>query len=243
MIPPRQGPPRRRRRSTCSATTTSPTPTGPYYYIICYHVIHHSSLCCLYYIIPDDIILYYITLIMIIVIIMIIIIIVIMIIMYVYIYIYSMLYHMIGPRRPARSCGSWRTRPTTRHSDPGTLKSDIVSKKHPQLICSNLRLKLKIRRLKLWKPTVITEIRDRNGSNSRISTPKLPPTLLTIGTVCISSCLLGVCFTHVSVCVLKANDTCIHPKSWLERKRFTGRRVAQLSGYQINEYREMKQKQ
>ena len=33
--------------------------------------------------------------------------------------------------------------------DPGTLKSDIVSKKHPQLICSDLRLKLKIRRLKL----------------------------------------------------------------------------------------------
>ena len=24
--------------------------------------------------------------------------------------------------------------------DPGTLKSDIVSKKHPQLICSDLRL-------------------------------------------------------------------------------------------------------
>ena len=39
--------------------------------------------------------------------------------------------------------------------DPGTLKSDIVSKRDPQLICSDLRLKLKIRRLKLWKPTVL----------------------------------------------------------------------------------------
>ena len=39
--------------------------------------------------------------------------------------------------------------------DPGTLKSDIVSKKHPQLICSDLEtLNLKFRRLKLWKPTV-----------------------------------------------------------------------------------------
>ena len=26
--------------------------------------------------------------------------------------------------------------------DPGTLKSDIVSKKHPQLICSDLRLSI-----------------------------------------------------------------------------------------------------
>ena len=40
--------------------------------------------------------------------------------------------------------------------DLGTLKSDTVSKKHPQLICSGLRiLKLKIRRLKLWKATVL----------------------------------------------------------------------------------------
>ena len=39
--------------------------------------------------------------------------------------------------------------------DPGTLKSDIVSKKHPQLICSDLRLSnCKIRRLTFWKPTV-----------------------------------------------------------------------------------------
>ena len=41
--------------------------------------------------------------------------------------------------------------------DPGTLKSDIVSEKYPQLVCSDLRLKLKIRRLKLWKPTVCHE--------------------------------------------------------------------------------------
>ena len=54
----------------------------------------------------------------------------------------------------ARACNNWcimptRARPVRSISeisscflgrDPGTLKSDIVSKKHPQLICSDLRL-------------------------------------------------------------------------------------------------------
>ena len=40
--------------------------------------------------------------------------------------------------------------------DPGTLKSDIVSKKHPIILFGFETLKLKIRRLKLWKPSVIS---------------------------------------------------------------------------------------
>ena len=40
--------------------------------------------------------------------------------------------------------------------DPGTLKSDIVSKKtSPINLFGFETLKLKIRRLKLWKPTVL----------------------------------------------------------------------------------------
>ena len=42
--------------------------------------------------------------------------------------------------------------------DPGTLKSDIVSKKtSTNNLCGFETLKLKIRRLKLWKPTVAVD--------------------------------------------------------------------------------------
>ena len=44
--------------------------------------------------------------------------------------------------------------------DPGTLKSDIVSKKTSTIKLFGFEtLKLKIRRLKLWKPTVRTRLR------------------------------------------------------------------------------------
>ena len=39
-------------------------------------------------------------------------------------------------------------------------------KKSPQSFCSDLRLKLKIRRLKLWKPTVYTAATTTNNNNN-----------------------------------------------------------------------------
>ena len=79
--------------------------------------------------------------------------------MYIYIYIYIYVYTYDWPDRetpPARTSSSRSTMARTEASsvygqfskfnvcfcglDPGTLKSDIVSKKHPQSICSDLRL-------------------------------------------------------------------------------------------------------
>ena len=87
-----------------------------------------------------------------------------------YIYIYThicvCIYHGVGSqvaelrRRPRRRA---RIRSISEISScffgPRPLHIEIrhrVKQKHPQLICSDLRLKLKIRRLKLWKPTVVS---------------------------------------------------------------------------------------
>ena len=54
---------------------------------------------------------------------------------YIYIYMYNVYTVRAGPYGRLPKC-----HPVCLGRDPGTLKSLIVSKKHPQLICSDLRL-------------------------------------------------------------------------------------------------------
>ena len=98
--------------------------------------------------------------------------------MYVYIYIY--IYRPVGrrlrglgsgggvggrPRRPPRYGRFPKFHRVFFGRDPGTLKSDIVSTKTYTLNLFGFEtLKLKIRRLKFWKPTVVgTMLVGRSG--------------------------------------------------------------------------------
>ena len=78
--------------------------------------------------------------------------------MYVYIYVYIYIYTgVVTTKSSARSCGRFpKFHRVFLGRDPGTLKSDMVSKKTSTINLFGFEtLKLKIRILKLWKSTVL----------------------------------------------------------------------------------------